>query len=184
SRVPAPPWLLQRTGRLQWPSESNSRASEATPERSAPFAVHAEAGPAQRVHRRREVRLLDEDVIGVEGGEREEAQAGPGQATRQRGQHADLLERDRPFELERAPAGLDPRAARSVLGEAYHRRLFSGAGDGAPRPRARDGPGRAGGETADREPSFEQREPARDRGQDTGRARARRPRNGSLIRGG
>jgi hypothetical protein len=73
--------------------------------------------------------FLDEDVVGVEGGYREEADAGAREGRRQGDEHSHGGELDGAVQLEGAPASLLPDARGNMLRQADDAQLVRGARD-------------------------------------------------------
>jgi len=117
--------------------------------------LHLHRVPRAREHgeRLREALLLHHDVVGVEGGEREDRDPLLGQRLHDRREDPDQIERKRAAHLERAPAALGAHAVGHRLRGAHDRQLGRRADDGvqrrarrARRPRRQRGAGVEPGE--------------------------------------
>lgn len=104
---------------------------------------------AQSQDRGGEVGFLHEEPVGVEGGKREDADAGFGERDGGGGEDAGFAEGERAGELEERPARFDQPAGRLFAFAAHHGGFGRSARDGEERGRERhDG---IGGQPADRE---------------------------------
>ena len=110
-------------------------------------------GSPQGGNCRPELGLLDEQVVGVERRDDEDADARSRHRPRERGQHADEGERHRPGHPQAAPADLGLRPGGNHFLTTHHRQLFDRAGDAEHVPRRRPRRNRrVGRQLADGEP--------------------------------
>ena len=87
-------------------------------------------GSRERGKRRFEMRLFDQQVIGVEGRDDEDADAGVGERRRQTRHHADHREGERPMNFQAAPIAITLHVVWHITLMTNQRKFVRRARDG------------------------------------------------------
>jgi hypothetical protein len=79
---------------------------------------------AERLYRQTKLRRADQQIVGVESREREDADARLGQRREQRGKHAGQAEVELPFDYQAAPVSFLAYIIRRIFLRADNRKLI------------------------------------------------------------